>query len=431
MYKLEKEQNKNYQAKLVKLPAPTKHPNADRLQIFVVDLNNIITTLDYKEGDEVVIFPVGCAVNKDLIRRINAFSNPELNEDKQSKGFFGDKARVRAINLRSVKSEGWALRFDELSKFAGGLTFKEGIEFDTANGVSICNKFITKQRDSGAANRTKESVRMSRLVENQVRLHVDTENLRRNLDKLSPNDLISLHYKKHGTSWWVGNLLVKRKLTWKEKLAKLFGVRVQETEYDYVYGSRRVVKNEFETRDAGHFYSYDLWGDIKDQISQFIPKGFTLYGEAIGYTKTGEYIQKGFDYGCDLLSTKMKIYVYRITFTNTDGQVYELEDNQIAEFCNKYGLRYNDTFLVYEKAGNIYPDIPVDENWAVNFVKRLEEDYLEKDCYMCDNKVPAEGIVLRVNKLFSYTAYKLKSFRFLEWEDKEAEKEIVNIEDTN
>ena len=43
-------------------------------------------------------------------------------------------------------------------------------------------------------------------------------------------------------------------------------------------------------------------------------------------------------------------------------------------------------------------------------VKKLEKEYNEKDCFMCNNKVPEEGIVIRKDKLIGCESYKLKSF---------------------
>jgi hypothetical protein len=48
---------------------------------------------------------------------------------------------------------------------------------------------------------------------------------------------------------------------------------------------------------------------------------------------------------------------------------------------------------------------------------------------MCVNKVPEEGIVIRVQKLYEYEAYKLKSKRFLLKESDLQEKDVTNIED--
>ena len=84
---------------------------------------------------------------------------------------------------------------------------------------NICEKYIVPIRNSGENNKKgKQSVKISRLVDSQFYLHGDTSNLRKNMDKINPNDIIGIHYKKHGTSFVVGNVQVKRELTWLEKI---------------------------------------------------------------------------------------------------------------------------------------------------------------------------------------------------------------------
>ena len=309
------------------------------------------------------------------------------------------------------------------------MTCDIGTEFDYFNDIEICKKYVPANTGRGILTKgNKKAVsKISRLLENQFRLHNDTENLRRNIDKINPDDYIGIHYKKHGTSWVVGNVLVKKSLKWYEKLAKKIGFNIQDKEYDIIYSSRKVVKNQYETKNSNHFYGYDLWQDIKDKVYDKIPKGYTLYGECVGFTKDGAYIQSGYDYSCPL--NEFKIYIYRITVTNEDGFVIELEDRQIEEFCEKFGLNYKDTFIYYGKAKNLYPKLNTEQHWHENFLKNLERDYNDKDCYMSVNKVPEEGIVVRKQKLFHYEAYKLKSARFLEFETKQLDKGEVDIEE--
>lgn len=66
-----------------------------------------------------------------------------------------------------------------------------------------------------------------------------------------------------------------------------------------------------------------------------------------------------------------------------------------------------------------------------NFFLKLEETYNEKDCFLCVNRVPEEGIVVRKESLNSCDSYKLKSFRFLEKESKELDKGVIDIESEN
>lgn len=440
--------NKNYLAKIVALPEPRKHTNADRLQVFTIDFQNVITNLDYFAGDIVVYFPVESAINKDLISFINGFEDKTQNIDPLQKGFFNKHARVRAISLRGEKSQGFVLPFNVVESWLrlqpstttidlteqGGFSHLVGTEFDSYTNsanidIQICKKYIPKfSRTPGTPGlkSDRKTVRISRLVDNQFRLHNDTDNLRRNADKIKPNDMIGIHYKKHGTSWVVGNVLTKKKLNWYEKILVNLGVNISTEEYGPVYSSRKVVKNEFETKDHNHYYGYDLWADIKDQIFHLIPNGYTLYGEYIGFDKNGKMIQKDFDYGCD--ERTGKIYVYRITVTNTAGQVIELDDLQIQQFCDKAGLLYSDTFMYYGQARDRYPHLEVNSHWNQNFIEMLEADYNEKDCYMCKNIVPEEGIIVRVQDMFDYKAYKLKSARFLEKETKDLDTGVIDIE---
>ena len=58
----------------------------------------------------------------------------------------------------------------------------------------------------------------------------------------------------------------------------------------------------------------------------------------------------------------------------------------------------------------------------------LSEKYLEKDSIYCKNKVPEEGIVVRLDNSFEIDSYKLKSFRFFEKETKDFDNGIVDIE---
>lgn len=423
----------NYRAKIVKLGESKKHSNADKLLCWNIDFQNVITDLSYNSGDIVVYFPVECAINKEFISFIDGFEDKTQNKNVEKKGFFNKHGRVRAIKLRGEASQGFVIPFKlfaEWIKETTGKTFNTdvGVEFDSFGEIVICKKYIPFTRERNTFNKQKQGVkRISRLVENQFRLHNDTENLRRTIDRFSPNDYVGIHYKKHGTSFVCGNVLTKKKLNWKDKVAKVLGVSVDDKVYDVVYSSRKVVKNEYETKDTKGFYDEDIWGIVKEEIKDKIPKGITLYGEICGFMPSGSSIQGEYDYGCQ--KGEHKTYIYRITLTNQDGQVFEFNDNQILEFCEKYQLNYKDTFIYYGKLKDLYPNLDVNNHWHEEIIKNLEKDYNNKDCYMSFNKVPEEGIVVRKEGLFFYEAYKLKSARFLEWETKELDKGQENIED--
>jgi hypothetical protein len=62
------------------------------------------------------------------------------------------------------------------------------------------------------------------------------------------------------------------------------------------------------------------------------------------------------------------------------------------------------------------------------FVEALEHMYLEKMCKYNRNEVPCEGVVVRIDRLEEAEAYKLKSWKFLEWETKELDKGEADME---
>jgi hypothetical protein len=412
MLKISKEANNNYLAKIVKLENVRKLEGSDFLQIVTIDFQNVITGLDSKEGMIFCYFPVECAINKDYLSWSNSFENKDLNTDPDKKGFFNKHGRVRCIKLRGTISQGyivplsnledWLQSIDKSYKsngitgYIGQFTGEDnydnlvGTEFDSWDDIIICKKYISaNQYQPNSTGKQKQAVKyISRLVENQFRLHVDTDNLRRNIHKIDPEDYIGIHYKKHGTSFVCGNVLVKRKLSKLDKIAKFFGANIKETEYDVLYSSRKVIKNERETIDKPGFYKEDIWGIVKEEIKDKIPKGFSLFGEILGYLPSGGEIQKSYDYGCN--PGEHKVYIYRITFTNEDGQVFEFDDNQIKEYCNFYGLNYSDTFIYYGKAKDLYPSLNTEEHWHENLLTSLEKDYNDKNCYICRNKVPEE-----------------------------------------
>lgn len=421
--------NPNYLCKIVRLEGVSKHPNADKLQVVNVDFQSVVTGMDAKDGDLYVFFPLESQINAEFLSATNAFRHKELNADKEQAGFFEDNRRVRAVKLRGVKSMGYIVPLHIVEHFTGKyLGNYVGLEFDTIGDKLMVNKYVIRVKEPRALRLGKKP-RISRLVEGQVRLHVDTEQLRKNAFEVNPDDHITITYKYHGTSWWVSHALVKRPLNVIEKVLRKIGVKIDELEYDYVYGSRRVVKNEYETSQKEHFYDTDIWGEIKDELKEIIPKGYTLYGEAVGFTKSGAYIQDKYDYGCEP-GTK-KLLIYRITSTNADGVVIDLSSEQIHEFCKARGLVYVDIFYSGPAKG-LFPEIKTDDTWwHKNFVEKLEEKYLETDCFICKNKVPNEGIVLRKETLFEFKSYKLKSFRFLELETEMLDKGVEDIESTN
>jgi hypothetical protein len=412
----------NYLAKLVHIEDSQwrPHSNADKLKCVTIDFQNVITGIDAKAGFY-VYFPVECQISDAILKHTNSYRDALYNEDKEQKGFFEVKRRVKAIKLRGERSQGYLLPAATVFGVYKHNTTVNELEklkdtyFDLIDGELICQKYeIPVKQDSNKQG--KQPKRMSRLVDGQFRHHVSTDNLRKSVNLLKDKDRIAISYKLHGSSVVLSNVMVKKKLNIFLKILKWMKVPIEQTKYDVIASSRKVVRNQYledEKRDSG-FYGEDIWMKCKQEHGHKLPKGFSIYGELVGETTTGEQIQKHYDYGTGPKTTEL--YVYRVTFTNTDGIVYEFNTDQIQTFCERYDFK---TPKVYFQGSVSMLKTMEGVKTNEDLVKALEARYNDKDCYMCTNKVPEEGIVIRRDDSFNtFEAWKLKSAKFLELESK-------------
>lgn len=429
--------NGNYAAKVFKLSALHPIPKADKIARAIIDGNNVITGVTAQIGALYIYFPLECAINSQYLSYSNSFAHAELNADKSKKGFFGDQGRVRAVKLRGERSEGYIVPVSDLvtwlnsaGKPIDAAEFTEGKEFDHVDEIKICEKYVNRaalrQMAIAARKDTKHVKRTSKLIDLQFRFHIDTEHLKKNIGKINPEDNITISYKLHGASAIVSKILCKKPLKWYEKLAKACGLNIVDTHYDYVWASRRVIKNQYADDDTSkqHFYDSDIWKLAAERVKESILDGITLYMELVGQTPTGAWIQKEYDYGT--APAQMDCHVYRITYTNPSGKVFEFSSAQVQRYCIKMGLKCVPIFY-QGKAKDLFPELATDGHWHVSFLKKMLDKYTEKDCYICKNKVPEEGVVLVVES-DEFQAYKLKSFRFLEKETAELDSGAVDLE---
>lgn len=430
LLQISQDANPNYLARIIKAENLHPHSNADKLQLLTVCFQNVIVGMDVKEGDLLVYFPVESKINADFLSHTNQFRHSELNEDKGAVGFFDDNGRVRAVKLRGEKSFGYCVELKTVEDFVGyDLSEYVGQDFDTIGDVKMCEKYFIPVKVSTPRFQGKKA-RVSRIIDKYFSFHVDTENLRRNAEKINPEDDISITYKIHGSSFIVSNIPVKRKLNIVEKILKFIRVPIVDSEYDFVFASRKVVKNGdmLEGKEACHFYKEDIWKIAKDELQNMVPKGYTFYGEFAGYTSSGSAIQGQYDYGCEI--GQHKLYVYRITYTNDDGLVTNLSTDQMRKWSEHYGFTYVPHFYT-GKAKHLFPELDTENHWHEEFVKKLEETYNDKKCFLCKNDVYEEGIVLRKENPFIFEAYKLKSPNFLLWETEQLDKGVVDTESAN
>lgn len=413
----------NYMCSVVRLGDITVHPNADKLALTTIFGNTVIIGLDYKKGDLGLFFPLESQIGEEFAKANDLLRRKDEN-GKTVGGLFDDNRRVRAQKLRGTPSMGFFIPVIALAKLNDSLNgkiskeiqkLKEGDSFNMLGEISISTKYIPKTNPVRSGGGNGPIIRKpSRYIKEQFKEHFSTEHLFRNVHKIPNDKPLIITWKLHGTSLRCGNVLVKRNLSLLERVSKFLGVRVHETEYDFIVGSRTVIK---DPKAGLGFYNKDVWTEVSTSyFKDKLRKGEMIYGEIVGYIPgTDGLIQKGYHYGCE--KGKCEVYVYRITNTDIDGNTTDLSWEALRERCTSLGVKF-------------VPEADIELKFYgepdEQFIEKIKKSYLETNCIMQPD-MPEEGICLRVDGLVPQI-YKAKSFRFLEIETKQLDKQEVDIE---
>ena len=470
-----KRANINYLAKIVNIKefSPHPKPTVERLKCATVDGFTILVGIESEPG-LYVYFPAGCKINPEFLRYNNLFRHTELNANPDKSGMFDENGRVKAIKLQGVISEGFLLPVLMLRNFITTVTNKEipieeGTEFDAVISSNkefwITKKYVVHENihSSTLSSKPKKKIKgITRVLDDQFRFHYDTIIIKKCPYVITPNSLIHISTKVHGTSgisayvqckipipkrdkviaWIWDNIINKCFVNPFNKLIKkpTYGFALNERIYDYLYASRTVIKNSiYNPNVTPGFYGFDIWEEADKIVRPHLEKGMTAYYEIIGYLPGNKYIQKNYDYGYVPDTSELRPYqyernfgirIYRLTYTNIDGKVFEFSPRQVQIWSKEHDL-IPVTELYYGKASDLYPDIKHDENFSENFIERLSNDknfYMELDSPDCNNKVPNEGVVIKIDNM-KPAAFKLKCFKFLNKEQQALDKGESNIED--
>lgn len=438
--KFKKPKNENYAAVVAKVSNTVHLENMDNVHASIVLGNQVITSKDVNVGDVGIYFPVECQLSQNYMAANNLYRDSKMNSDTSVSGYFDQNGRVRCIKLaKKHKSEGLFMPLESITNLflnldLDDIDFKEGDTFDEIEGVNICKKYYPpKQKtynssgENGKKRNKSKKPKEDRLIDNQFRFHSDTGMLYKNMHMIGRDDIISITYKIHGTSFISSKVLCKKKLNMVEKILKKIGIKIVDTQYDYVFSSRKVIKNKEFNENPSHFYKEDIWATAHNEVKDFLLDGMTVYGEIAGYLSNSSMIQKDYDYGCEV--GEHKVFIYRITYTNPSGHTFEFSAKQVQDWCKSRGLNPVPQ-LFYGYAKELTDDRLNDENWRSSLLENLKSLYNEKNCFMCKSEVPEEGCVVRIEGT-GIEAFKLKSNRFYERETIMLDKGETNIEDEN
>jgi hypothetical protein len=338
-----------------------------------------------------------------------------LNKDGKVGYISHKKFLVKAMKLKGIISNGLLLPLESLF-------FKDdndvsklsvGDKFNIFNNYLISEKYVVKiVQNEHSKNKNEISKKIENIiVDNQFRFHFETPHFSDNIRSIE-NKHIIITRKLHGSSLIISNVLIEKKLKWYEKLLKKINIEVNSRYYGWVVSSGKpksklpkfIVSDVNEWKNGGRdYYKEPHWKNAFDEIGDRIEKGVTIYAEMVG-----EGIQ-GAEY---TYNQKFGIYIYRITITNVEGNVYELGWNEVKKYCEEHSLNYCEEYF--------QGILPYSSNELEKFLK---EKYLNKSYSDC--KVD-EGICIRIsqnNKIF-----KLKSPNFNLKENQNLDKGVVDIE---
>ena len=421
----------------------------DRIVKTMVNGLSIVIGKDEFQTGDVAVYCANETQLHELFLHLNSmYDDKELNIDKEKKGYINKHGRVRVVKLGGVPSYGILLNPTSIATFLNEpvedvreyLVKHVNEDFDEINGEIFCKVYVppvkaTNRQLSKSERRDKKLARFKMLIEGSFRQHYDTAQLNKNMHEFSPEDVVYISNKLHGTSAIFANILTNVPTNWFKRMwRKLFGKNEYDQKYNIVYSSRNVIKNEFinPKQRAGGFYSDDVWGHWAEKLSTYIPKDMCIYCEIVGYTPNGTPIQKGYDYGClPTDEVKSKLMVYRMTYEDKEMEISDVIafgqflKEALGDIIIDFPLMYHGTLA------DLYPEISTTEHWHENVLEALkvEKKFLMEQLEpMCINKVPVEGFVIRKANDPVKEAWKLKTDAFKFREAKQIDAGEVDIE---
>lgn len=408
------------------------------VQTFVNGLSIVIGKDEFKEGDIAVYCSIETVLNDRFLHLNSMYDNPEMNLDKEAKGYIGKQGRVKVIKLGGVPSYGILLHPASISNFTGEsvediigvLKNHIGEDFDEIDGERFVHVYVPtfKSQSQSSGDKKKEKLkRFDMLPEDTMfRFHYDTSQLAKEIKRFKPEDEVYISVKLHGTSAIFSDILTNVPTKWWKRLWRKYVLHTNEYDqkYNFVYSSRNVIKNRYinPKQKEGGYYGDDVWGYWAQKLKGHFPHDYVIYGEIVGFNPKGSPIQPGYDYGCAVGQSKLMIY--RVTY-----QGKELEIPDVIKFGSDLKSILGDDSimsfpLLYEGTlKDLYPGVDTSDHWHEHVLELLKYEKkswnMEKNEPLCNNKVPREGFVLRKKNDPIAEAFKLKCFKFLEKERKQ------------
>lgn len=423
--KLLEPENKDYAAYVVRLPSPVELEGLDNLVGLQVLGSQALVAKDSDYGELALVFTAGTQLSEEFAYENNLHRHSDRNKNQDQTGYLEDNRHVRALKLRGHSSSALVLNLSALSyiKNLDISQFNQGDTFDRIGDFEICKKYTVKKTYK-ERQMDKNSKIYSRVDGKFFPKHYDTDNYFKNMHIIPEEMEVTVTQKLHGTSIRIAHTIVDRPFSFVDKLAKKFGAKIQDSEYDYIYGSRNAVKDSENPRHV-HFYDSDVWSIKGAELHGLIPMGYLVFGELVGYTPEGAALQSKYTY--DVPDKLAELYVYRVATINPEGVVHDLTFDQVAAFCRDRGIKCV-PILWRGKYKDFKP-----EDW-VDFPGHTEMHRYREDGYptavpLAEDSPCDEGVVIRAEGSLSPYVLKCKSSTFVGHDNQNQEDGTLDMEE--
>ena len=252
---------------------------ADNIELAIVGGWSAITKKgEYKSEDLIIVATTDAVIPQ------------ELSDKMGVTNYLRKGQRVRTVKLRGVYSECLLIPYSFST-----LVHKEGDDLMDELSITKYEPPVRQvQLSSGRKVKYKDNP--------NFHVYYKFPNLKNVKGMFTEEDEVQITRKIHGTNARYG-VVKKSKLSFLDKVKKLFRVADALVDYEYIYGSHNVQKGS----DSQGFYSTDVWRTIaekygikeklyKDALSRHkagnLGTGLVIYGEIYG-----SGIQKNYEYG--------------------------------------------------------------------------------------------------------------------------------------
>lgn len=446
-----------YQALITPIQSILQHPNADKLEIAVVCNTHVVVGIGNYQPDDLVIFfeTDGCLSEPYCTANglYEKFEEIDGVRQRVGTGYLDTNGRIRALNLRSYKSNGLVMPLSSLDFLDFDRSvLQAGYSFTDIGGIQICKKYETPATKQAREKAKKDKPRLK--YKTVFHEHVETQNFRRNVQAIPTGATITITEKQHGSSGRIGYVYTEQE-TYNPFLSTVFRYLNLQTPwqpinkaynwlrqtieektkttvkgYTYQHGTRRVLLKK-DSNNTGYYGSDAFRWNIADRLLPMLRKGEEIYYEIVGETTSGTKIQPdhktvvtgdkkfikqygaevSYDYGVP--ANTAKAYVYRIAVTNEDGYQWELPWHAVKARCAELGVDHVPEHFVIPRYD---PDIELDWNGfnekTTDLISAVE--YLSLQSTF-PNQFP-EGVVVRVDHAGKTWFLKEKNWYFLAME---------------